>query len=466
MIISIDFDGTIVEDHYPDIGKLMPGAKESVRRLHENGNLIIINTCRDGQLLLEAINFLLEHDIPFDRVNDNLPRNTREYGSNSRKVFADIYIDDRNLGGFPGWKACMAVIEGKGVVEFLAYTGKLNHPVTASVTVSDDGNMIEVAHNTYIDVADKKRGYFYKTIKGFREFTASHSRADLHRCINCHVEKVIPYGINFCSECFDLSYANPGKKKPDDAPKCAKCGGELSKTFFTIQRDGETGVNVCRSCGKSGIDYSLLQGTTHSEINTIDDKINETTRCAKCGVEINDSNRAPSRDNVTFTTTLCKACEEAVSWHLPFLRNEQDDTCDECGNRLTDPYYLIHFHGAPDLKVCPACAKAFRDAGNEYDLVKNSMIDLGDNIFVDAANQKRGYFVKTNKGFRRMSDHSANAVIGTCYRCKEMRLMPAGFNLCSECLDLRKLPIKTWVDNADEQPAEKLKTLRSRPKSN
>lgn len=329
MIISIDFDGTIVEDHYPDIGKLMPGAKESVRRLHENGNLIIINTCRDGQLLLEAINFLLEHDIPFDRVNDNLPRNTREYESNSRKVFADIYIDDRNLGGFPGWKACMAVIEGKGVLEFLANTGKLNHPVTASVAAS----------------------------------TA--------------------------------------------AP-----------------------------------------------------------RCSNCGVEINDSNRAPSRDNVTFTTTLCKACEEAVSWHLPFLRNEQDDTCDECGNRLTDPYYLIHFHGAPDLKVCPACAKAFRDAGNEYDLVKNSMIDLGDNIFVDAANQKRGYFVKTNKGFRRMSDHSANAVIGTCYRCKEMRLMPAGFNLCSECLDLRKLPIKTWVDNADEQPAEKLKTLRSRPKSN
>ncbi len=231
MIISIDFDGTIVEDHYPDIGKLMPGAKESVRRLHENGNLIIINTCRDGQLLLEAINFLLEHDIPFDRVNDNLPRNTREYGSNSRKVFADIYIDDRNLGGFPGWKACMAVIEGKGVVEFLAYTGKLNHPVTASVTVSDDGNMIEVAHNTYIDVADKKRGYFYKTIKGFREFTASHSRADLHRCINCHVEKVIPYGINFCSECFDLSYANPGKKNQMTRQSARNAGENCRKPF-------------------------------------------------------------------------------------------------------------------------------------------------------------------------------------------------------------------------------------------
>jgi len=103
MIIAIDFDGTIVRSQYPLIQGEQPYAGEVIRKLHERGHYIIIWTCRTGDNLLEAINWLAGHDIPFDRINDNHPENIAEHGGNNRKVYADIYIDDKNFGGFPGW---------------------------------------------------------------------------------------------------------------------------------------------------------------------------------------------------------------------------------------------------------------------------------------------------------------------------------------------------------------------------
>lgn len=103
MIIAIDFDGTIVRGTYPNIDGLMPYAVETIKALKEQGHYLIINTCRTGEELLTAINYLLEHGIPFDRVNDNDPENTKKYKSSSRKIYAHVYIDDKNLGGFPGW---------------------------------------------------------------------------------------------------------------------------------------------------------------------------------------------------------------------------------------------------------------------------------------------------------------------------------------------------------------------------
>ena len=97
MTIAVDFDGTIVENQYPQIGELQSGAKDTLQRLHREGHKIIIWTCRSGEQLAEAVNFLLENEIPFDRVNDNLRENIEHYGGNSRKVFADVYIDDKNI---------------------------------------------------------------------------------------------------------------------------------------------------------------------------------------------------------------------------------------------------------------------------------------------------------------------------------------------------------------------------------
>lgn len=103
MIIAIDFDGTVSRGKYPAIDGLQPYAKEVINRLFANGHYLIINTCRSGDQLLEAINFMLQKGIMFHRVNDNHPDETAKYNNNSRKLNADVYIDDRNLGGFPGW---------------------------------------------------------------------------------------------------------------------------------------------------------------------------------------------------------------------------------------------------------------------------------------------------------------------------------------------------------------------------
>lgn len=104
MIIAIDFDGTIVRDMYPGIGIMQPYAKQVINRIHAEGHYIIIWSCRTGNMLLDAVNYLLASGICFDRVNDHEPDNASRYDGVGKKIHADIYIDDKNLGGFPGWK--------------------------------------------------------------------------------------------------------------------------------------------------------------------------------------------------------------------------------------------------------------------------------------------------------------------------------------------------------------------------
>ena len=95
MILAVDFDGTIARSSFPDILGEQPYAGEVLRKLHERGHYIIIWTCRSGKNLLDAINWLLEHNIPFDRVNDHCPENIKRYGKGSGKIYANIYIDDK-----------------------------------------------------------------------------------------------------------------------------------------------------------------------------------------------------------------------------------------------------------------------------------------------------------------------------------------------------------------------------------
>jgi Bacterial dnaA protein helix-turn-helix len=108
MIIAVDFDGVIArDDNWPQIGNMILGAKEAISKLREDGNFIIVNTCRSNGDLVSAINWMLENGIGFDLVNENHPDHVKMFDYNSRKIFADIYIDDRNLGGFPGWNSFM-----------------------------------------------------------------------------------------------------------------------------------------------------------------------------------------------------------------------------------------------------------------------------------------------------------------------------------------------------------------------
>jgi hydroxymethylpyrimidine pyrophosphatase-like HAD family hydrolase len=96
MIIAVDFDGTIVSDKYPDIGILN---KELVRYLimrQENGDKLILWTCRTGNLLKQAVRHCELAGLKFDAINENLKEVIKHYGGDTRKVFADLYIDDKS----------------------------------------------------------------------------------------------------------------------------------------------------------------------------------------------------------------------------------------------------------------------------------------------------------------------------------------------------------------------------------
>lgn len=102
MVIAVDFDGTIVEHRYPKIGKTLPFAFETLKSLVEEGHLLIMWTYRSGKYLDEAVEFCKKNGLEFYSVNKNNP-NEKYNSSISRKILADIYIDDRNFNGFPGW---------------------------------------------------------------------------------------------------------------------------------------------------------------------------------------------------------------------------------------------------------------------------------------------------------------------------------------------------------------------------
>lgn len=110
MIIAVDFDGTIVKHKFPEIGEPLPDALRVLRRLLDEGNWLILNTCREDlperKYLTEAVEFCKGHGITFLSHNENHHKEvlTKDQDVWSRKVLAHVYIDDRNLGGFPGWK--------------------------------------------------------------------------------------------------------------------------------------------------------------------------------------------------------------------------------------------------------------------------------------------------------------------------------------------------------------------------
>jgi hypothetical protein len=113
MIIAVDFDKTLHTGEWPLIGAPVPYAVDVMNRLKSDGHYLIIWTCREAELLTKAVNWMKEKGIPFDRVNDNVPGCVGQYGYNARKVFADVYIDDQQLGGLPTWNEIYDIISKK-----------------------------------------------------------------------------------------------------------------------------------------------------------------------------------------------------------------------------------------------------------------------------------------------------------------------------------------------------------------
>lgn len=113
MIIAIDFDGTIVEHRYPKIGKEQPFATDTIRLLVEERHKLILWTVREGELLEEAVEWCRQRGVEFYAINKDYPEEEKTHIGFSRKIKADVFIDDRNLGGLPDWGTIYQMIYNK-----------------------------------------------------------------------------------------------------------------------------------------------------------------------------------------------------------------------------------------------------------------------------------------------------------------------------------------------------------------
>ena len=102
LLIAVDFDGTVVDDAYPKIGSPKIFAFETLKRLEQDGHRLILWTYRSGRKLEEAVAFCKDNGIDFYAVNNSYPEEVFD-GKVSRKINADYFIDDRNIGAFIGW---------------------------------------------------------------------------------------------------------------------------------------------------------------------------------------------------------------------------------------------------------------------------------------------------------------------------------------------------------------------------
>lgn len=116
LVLAIDFDGTITTA--PDMGsalELQPNAYRVLHRMHDAGIILCLWTCRSGPALEQAVKFLKDCDLSiFTTVNEQLPEVEERYAPNiARKMGADFYIDDKNLGFIVDWSRIEELIFGE-----------------------------------------------------------------------------------------------------------------------------------------------------------------------------------------------------------------------------------------------------------------------------------------------------------------------------------------------------------------
>ena len=113
MIIAVDFDGTIVEHRYPEIGRERPFAIETLKMLIADHHRLILWSVREGQLLEDAVKWCKDRGVEFYAVNKDYPEEKGTENNNhfSRKLKVDLFIDDRNIGGLPDWGTIYQMIK-------------------------------------------------------------------------------------------------------------------------------------------------------------------------------------------------------------------------------------------------------------------------------------------------------------------------------------------------------------------
>ena len=93
--IAVDFDGTLCADRYPEIGRANEDLIQYLKHMKQRGSKLILWTCRCSQPLEHALDWCLTQGLEFDAVNENVAQTLEQYGTESRKISADVYIDDK-----------------------------------------------------------------------------------------------------------------------------------------------------------------------------------------------------------------------------------------------------------------------------------------------------------------------------------------------------------------------------------
>ena len=99
-IIAVDFDGTLVEDKFPEIGKPREEVWHELFKAQDRGVKIILWTSRDHERLKEAVEFCVGRGLHFDAINSNLDECKVLFNNDTRKVYANEYWDDKAIGYF------------------------------------------------------------------------------------------------------------------------------------------------------------------------------------------------------------------------------------------------------------------------------------------------------------------------------------------------------------------------------
>ena len=114
MIIAVDFDGTLCENRWPEIGQENRHVINQLIRHQADGDKIILWTCRSGQMLDDAILWCLNRGLRFNAINANLAKNIERYGNDCRKVYADEYWDDKSVIVYAGGAPSVLMKDGNG----------------------------------------------------------------------------------------------------------------------------------------------------------------------------------------------------------------------------------------------------------------------------------------------------------------------------------------------------------------
>ena len=118
MTIAVDFDGTIVEHRYPEIGRELPFATQTLKMLIEDRHKLILWSVREGKLLDEAVEWCRKRGVEFYAINKDFPEEDLDKNQSfSRKIKADVWIDDRNIGGLPDWGTIYQMITERKTYE-------------------------------------------------------------------------------------------------------------------------------------------------------------------------------------------------------------------------------------------------------------------------------------------------------------------------------------------------------------